>query len=448
MKWIFLLSSVLILITTSIHGGRKNKYLSNYEYYDYIEDNKTLWIHAFGSEEVFSVQGLILELKKQMPNIFPFFTTVTVEGKQISQYFIDECNVKVIPDDNLETMAYFFKIINPSAIIVIEHEVSPSLVLLARLHTVPIYLLNASLSSKTERLLHTADYLYKPLFNSFHTIFTEHAHSKKALANIGIMVPNIVQTGPIHTCNIIGKKESYIKLLTSSPEEFSIRFDYPIILAHSLDKKDLDIYIDLFNEMKKKYPTLKMILAAGRALGWRQNILNDITEMDYECYVWDYQGPAHLSNQQNKINGLLDDIEAIFLTKDIILSCIDSMLYFWHGFASLYIIDEDLAFTEGHNIAEAASWKNPVIVGPVNNIRNLSRERTFPYQDIVVTVNSKQELVNQTQLFLSNKKLCSTVGQEAFNWVKKQSEITTKALEPFFIDLRKHLECDSRINKS
>lgn len=386
-----------------------------------------IWIHAGTTEDVASIEGLVHSINQQIPNAKCFITTVTVEAKKQAEYFMKSHYVRIIPHDDLETMSFAFHSINPKAIIMLRHEISPSLILLARFYNIPIYLLNGKYSNRTERLLNTTEYLYLPLFNTFNAIFAESNDDAETFKNIGIIKPKVIISGPIHAYNIFGTKKFYLNLLHTTEEKIRNLSSHPLIVLHSFHREKLTLYFDIFKELKADYPNLRMVLTPGSTLSWKTEFLHKIKQTPYRYFIWDKQTKFQKGSMD--ASSVLNQVKELLQETDIILSCADGLLFFWNSLASLYVIDEAIASIHPHCFSDAAVWRTPTIIGPINNFRLARIEKEILKSKAAISVSSKKELLEQIKEILTNSHLRKDLEENAFRWIQQLSNQVDKTLK-------------------
>jgi 3-deoxy-D-manno-octulosonic-acid transferase len=335
-------------------------------------------------------------------------------------------------------MAYHFQRIKPKVIIIVRHQISPALVLLAHLYKVPIFLIDAHLSQRTERLLYTSNDFYWRILQSFDQILVEEDADKKAFQNIDIDSNKISTVGPLRACNIMHRKKMLLDYFEISEQELNKKFAYPILLAHSLNKKTLELYLALFSSLKQKIPNLKMILSPGCALSWKKDMIHLAQAAHHRLYTWDFNNVNGVMGfEKSESEMFLQKLEKIFTSNDIILSCIDGSLFFWNAFAKIFLTDETAGPQGNDNFFEATAWKNPIILGPKNPLKMASIKSELSEKKILMNVENKEQLTNKIIELILNENFRIFKGEEGYAWLKKISRECDNGFKPFFEKLKK-----------
>lgn len=398
---------------------------------------KSIWIHTGDSDDVLAIEGLFIEIKTHYPDLNCYISTVTLEAKLVAEYLTARNFVKVIPHDDIDTMAYHFQRIKPKVIIIVRHQISPTLVLLAHLYKVPIFLIDAHLSQRTERLLSTSNDFYWRILKSFDQILVEEEADKKAFQNIDIDSDKISTVGPLRACNILHRKKMLLDYFEISEKELNKKFSYPILLAHSLSQKTLELYLATFSSLKKKFPDLKMILSPGCTLSWKKDLIHLAQTAHHSLYTWDFNNVnGVIESEKSDSKMFIQKLEKIFTSNDIILSCIDGSLFFWNAFANIFLTDETTGFQGNDNFFEATAWKTPIILGPQNSFKIAHIKSELLEKKILINVENKEQLITQiTELFLKEN-LRILKGEEGYIWLKKISRDCDNGFKPFFEKLK------------
>lgn len=222
----------------------------------------TLWIHGFSAGEISATQELVKMIKKNVVNSSCYITASTEEGKKIAEQQLAADHVCSVPHDDMLAMSIAFERIKPKTIILLEHEIRPSIIMLAHLKKIPVYLLNAQYTTHTKDKLSDYGFFYKPLLNWTDKIFVQSDTDKIAFETLGIHKEKIITTGNIKAFNALPKKQAALTIVNPFLENYLQRKDKPLILlVGSVHKGEIDHYINLYKELKPEFKSLKMIIA-------------------------------------------------------------------------------------------------------------------------------------------------------------------------------------------
>ncbi|MBY0353102.1 hypothetical protein K2W90_01940 [Candidatus Babeliales bacterium] len=428
----FLSLSTQSIAKTSENACETKAYLAAPTEHDDDRESGALWFHLENIDDLYSVMGLIIRLFGELPETEIFITTTLMQTKEIINYLFPKLHVHLIAQDNLQIIASLYNHLRPSAIILVKHEVVPSLVLLSLLQKTPIFLLNASASQATERLLSMSPYFYKELFNVLSGIFCQTKEDKVAFEKLGIKKPPTVVSGPLHLYNILQRKNYLLKKLKTNLQKNNQAFDYPVILMHSYNRNRIKLYLNAYEELQKELPQLKLILSTGCALSWEAELCTLIKNKNLDYVIWNNK-----LDQFGKKADFINNLANIFKTNNIFISCINGPLFFWNSIVPIFVCDENAADEENFLIFQAAIWKNAIIVGPFENLR---QQQQVKPSNLFQIVGSKNELCSTLLQLLKDKEYFTKQSEASYRVAKKIMSHVTTVINPFFDSLKNHLQ--------
>ena len=113
-------------------------------------DKKCIWIHAVSVGEVNATTTIVRELENKFPDYEIVISTTTDTGfARANVLFGDRLCVFYFPMDFSVTMGRAFENIRPSVILLIELEVWPNLVRIARRSNIPVVVVNGRISERS-----------------------------------------------------------------------------------------------------------------------------------------------------------------------------------------------------------------------------------------------------------------------------------------------------------
>ncbi len=390
-------------------------------------EKKTIWLHACDKEDILTAQSLIVELKRRYPLIDFYISTVTIEAKKTADELFPFETVRMIPHDDLQLMACTFNQVQPIGIILIKHEILPSLVVLAQLKNVPTFLIEASYGHQTERLLYTAPYLYIPLLDSLQHIFTKTNHDLSVFQHIGITHPRMNVLGSLNAFNIVERKKSYLKDFNITEEFIHEMFPFTTIFIHGVDKNNIDSFLQFYKKLKNDIPNVKLILNMQCPVSWKKEICSLLQEQNLSLFIWD-EDTSFLNNAHNNILSLLQPLLA---NNDIIIKFMPGHFFALQAISSLFLITDNCCTIPTRMIIEAAVWKNSVIISSQED-RKISSYQKEQLRPVVKHIKNSKNLLKRTTALLSDKKQKEKIDTLVYNWITKQSRKTARALEPLF----------------
>lgn len=389
-----------------------------------------IWIHGLNAGEILSVQALIEKIKHEVPGSFCYITASTQEGRRVAQQTLHADYVSILPNDNIASMALAFERINPSNIIVLEHDVWPTMVMYAYIKGIPIYLLNAQMTSSTAKNLELYNTAYRNLFNTFSTIFTQSDLDKKQFKEAGISENNLLTLGNIKAFNVIPKKNALLKGHETTLARFMRDKQSTILLVGSVHRGEVDHYLKLFTTLKQNDPTLKLILAP-RFKDWHDELVQKVIATQLPFFVWNDE-----SLKVDHLNDLVNQLgRKILNDNDVVIVNTFGTLFMLSSIADIYFPGGTFVPVGGHNVLEPAAWGNAMIIGPNDeNTREIVNQ--LAANKGIIKVATPNELLEQTKALLNNQPQRNKLGKQALSWITNQAIHVEAGLEKVVLMLQ------------
>src|SRR4029079_13796371 len=126
-----------------------------------------LWIHAVSLGETRAAAPLVMRLRREYPEARVLLTHMTATGRATGRaLFGDDVMQAWLPYDAPFAVRRFLAHFKPCAGLVMETELWPNLIALAREVGIPIYLVNARMSERSARLYAAFPFVTRPMLRS------------------------------------------------------------------------------------------------------------------------------------------------------------------------------------------------------------------------------------------------------------------------------------------
>ncbi len=160
-----------------------------------------LWIHAVSVGEVLIALKIIRELRLARPEASIVLSTTTTTGYRLAEESTvgDRERVTVIhnPVDLPWVTAAALRRIRPERLILVEAEIWPNLVRQASARGIPVILVNARLSDRSERRFRKFSALTRPIFSLIDQVGAPFESDRERWAGLGIDRQRIALTGSV-----------------------------------------------------------------------------------------------------------------------------------------------------------------------------------------------------------------------------------------------------------
>ena len=111
-----------------------------------------IWVHAVSVGEVQAVRLLVRRLLEDYPAHRVLLTTVTPTGAaQVKTVFADQVEHRYLPYDLPHAVRLFLQRVRPRALLIVETEIWPNLLHHCKRRAIPVFLVNARLSPRSQR---------------------------------------------------------------------------------------------------------------------------------------------------------------------------------------------------------------------------------------------------------------------------------------------------------
>ncbi|HTS21383.1 MAG TPA: lipid IV(A) 3-deoxy-D-manno-octulosonic acid transferase [Casimicrobiaceae bacterium] len=152
------------------------------------------WIHAVSVGETRAATPLVQRLRAAYPDATLLLTHMTASGREAGQtLFGDQVRQAWLPYDLPFAVRSFLAHFRPVAGLVLETELWPNLVAVARESGTPLFLVNARLSERSSRGYHRVECLARPMLGRLAGVAAQSAADAARLAELG--APQPIVTG-------------------------------------------------------------------------------------------------------------------------------------------------------------------------------------------------------------------------------------------------------------
>ncbi len=314
-----------------IFSGERKKELADWQ--------GAIWIHAVSVGETNLALTLLKEWNAVNPDRKYIFSTTTTTGQEIARNKVPE-NVKVIfcPIDFSLAVWRTLNLLKPSAIVIMETELWPNLILMAKKRGIKLALVNTRISDKSFNGYRRFRFFFAPLLKAFDRILAQTAMD---LERLRIICPALKETASV---------SGNIKFDQKPPERE--KFDYAsvfgpdrtVILSCSTHSPEETLHLAAFKQIRQEFPQTSLTIVPRHAERGA-DIEKQILEAGFTCFC------RSTGSGTEKPDVLLADTTG-------------ELPAFIKG-ADLVLMGKTMAGNdEGQNIIEPALMGKPIISGP------------------------------------------------------------------------------------
>lgn len=356
---------------------------------------KPLWIHAVSVGEAMLAQVLLQEIRKRKPELEVILTTTTQTGRQVAEKMVDERTVVVYaPMDFLLCIKRAFCLFKPAVLVLVEAEIWPNWIWLAKDKNIPVCMINGRLSDRSMRRYSKIRFFSRSLLEYISWIGLQFEADRERYRRAGFPAERLFLTGSMKF-DVAGLRSINEALVPQLRQLLGWREGDEILLAGSTHIREEALLLDIFQALKK--PNLKLILAPRHA--------ERAEEVAAECRA---KGVSYIrrSELRKRTEQLAEDeqVDAMILDTTGELGT----LYSW---GTVQFIGKSIRGHGGQNFIEAVRFGRPVIFGP--NMENFPQQAAlFVKEKGVIQVQSDEELRQAIEKLLSNSEYAKNLGEQ------------------------------------
>lgn len=337
-------------------GNYREKFGQRLGFYDRATREKLAggprtWMHAVSVGEVMIALKLVALMKKFEPDLRVALTTTTTTGFALATRQAPEWLVVLYtPLDFWPIMRRAFALIRPERIILVEAEVWPNMTAIAHRRKIPLALVNARLSPRSEGRFLRFRSIISPIFARLDLVCVQEPEDVTRWNSLGVGRARIHPVGSIKfdpTGDLPDPQKPRALL-----DQMGIDAARPILLAGSTHDGEEEILAQVFQRLREEFPDLFFIVA-----------------------------PRHVERAreiESKLRalGLTTAFRSAPMARpDLLLLDTTGELRNWYPVATIVFIGKSLTARGGQNPVEAVVANRPVLFGPhMENFARLAKQ--------------------------------------------------------------------------
>ena len=251
-----LILPVWLIIYFLNHGKSKRYFKDKLSLFRSLKHDKkaVIWFHGSSLGEIITLIPFMETLKKRLDH-FQVLSFSTERGEKAAEKSKAE-KIMYIPLD----MSYFIRLalkrIKPDIVIILETEIWPNLFWECENLKIPVVIISGRISNKSYPKYKLAKAFFKDVLKNGHFLM-QTDEDKSRIVDIGAPDKNVFVTGDIKLDGI--KMDLEQSEIISLNQTFKLNF--PVLVAGSTHNGEEEIIIDAWCSVRKKYPSMSLILA-------------------------------------------------------------------------------------------------------------------------------------------------------------------------------------------
>jgi 3-deoxy-D-manno-octulosonic-acid transferase len=353
-------------------GGYREKFGQRLGFYDRavrqrLAQQRFTWLHAVSVGEVAIALKLAKELRILQPGREIALTTTTTTGFSFARANAAPwIEVMYMPLDFWPIMRRAFSVIQPAGIVLVEAEVWPNLMAEANRRRIPVALVNARLSPRSEKRFLRFRHFVGPIFNRLDLVAVPELEDIARWSALAVGRDRIRHVGSV--------KYDYSKLAERMKIQgigmFHLSPTHPaslVLLGGSTHQGEEEILAQVFAKLRERFSSLYLFLAPRHV----ERVREIRKRLEARGLTVRFTSEAATDPEAKPDCVLLDKTGELPL---------------WYGIATVAFVGKSLTSHGGQNPVEPVVAGVPVIFGPnMENFARLARELVAKKGAIEVT---------------------------------------------------------------
>ncbi|HDY7717659.1 lipid IV(A) 3-deoxy-D-manno-octulosonic acid transferase [Vibrio vulnificus] len=357
--------------------------------------NQPLWIHAVSVGESLAAIPLIKAIKEKTPDQVIVVTTTTSTGAEQIAKLGNLVEHRYMPIDFAFAVRGFLKAINPAKMLIIETELWPNTLATVHKANIPIIVVNARLSEKSQQNYAKVQSLFNLIHPCLSKVLCQSQADVDRFAKLGVPTIKLCVTGSIkfdiHISDEIKRQGVELRTLLGQQR--------PVWIAASTHKGEDEQVLDAHRQVLETHPNALLILVPRHP-----ERFDSVFEL---CQTQGFE-----TVRRTQANTIADS------TQVYLGDTMGEMLILL-GAADVCFMGGSLVGDKvgGHNVLEPAALGVPVITGP--SCYNFKEITIALEQAKGIIVAESSLLGRKTQLLLSNSNEQTRMADAALKVVQK-----------------------------
>lgn len=353
-----------------------------------------IWVHCASIGEVRAAEPLLGKLKDYRI----LLTVHTLSGRNYALQKNLAGYILFAPLDFTFFLNSFLKSFAPSALILVETEFWPGMILAAKRMGCKVLVVNGRLSGNSLKYYYATRAFWKKILSNIDYISARSEEDAGRFKLLGYPGGQISISGNIK----YDRSETPVSL---SRKDIGFGTDDIIIVAGSTRSDEEGIVVGCWQSLRKKYPRVKLVIA-----------------------------PRHL-NRIGAVSSLLEKKGVTFslysqnngAVRECVILDTFGELYNFYSLSDIAFVGGSIVDKGGQNPIEPAAYSKPVVFGPF--MHNFSSEASGLLNcGGAISVSSAEELEQAFEKLVSNESLREKMGRNALKMVSSQKGAVERTL--------------------
>ena len=377
--------------------------------FECLAGKQVFWIHAVSVGETRAALPLVKALRKAYPQAALLISNVTETGHEIASQVaeIDDC--LFFPYDFSLVVRRVLRLINPALIIIVETEIWPNFVRLAREEHIPVILVNGRISDRSYPRYQWIKLFLAPILRQFSRFCMQTEEDARRLRMLGAPA-NLVRVSGNMKFDLDVDVSDERKILALK-RYFQLSDDELLWVAGSTHAGEEETVVDVYRQLLAGGESLRLVLVPRHP-----ERCSGVGKMLVGRRI-----PFVRRSELNSMN--VSPAPGTVLLVDTV-----GELQQLYTIADLIFVGGSLVPVGGHNVLEASMVCKPVIFGPhMQNFREISQLLLAAGGGVMVS--DAAELHTVMRQLLADKTMRLTMGEKGYDLIRRNVGATAFTLD-------------------
>ena len=309
-----------------------------------IAGRPIIWVHAASVGEIVAASPIVKDIQREFPQVAVVVSVVTNVGYGMAERILHDAEgIIFFPLDRPFFVRRALHLFNPLAILLVETELWPNFLRIAKKEQIPVMMVNGRISGRSHKRYMRIQSFVKGMLGSIDRFCMQSNIAAEYITDLGAHPSQVTVTGNTKY------DQTYATVTEAEKEELLSEFGFsghfPIIVVGSTHKGEEEIILQAFTGLLQQYPKARLLLAPRQIVR-----AEEIVTM---CESYGLQAVRRSTMDRPTDEG----------TPVVILDTIGELgrLY---ALGDIIFVGGSFVPVGGHNILEPAAHGKPIVVGP------------------------------------------------------------------------------------
>jgi 3-deoxy-D-manno-octulosonic-acid transferase len=371
------------------------------------------WIQAVSVGEVNVALLFIGALQRKFPDLRIIVTTTTSTGYTLAyERLPQEVELLYFPQDFPWSIRRAYDLIQPDFIVLMESELWPNHIWAGARRGVPLFLVNGRMSPRSERGYKRLGWLSRRVFDKLSLVCAQSQEDADNFVTIGVATDRVHMAGNMKYDVSMPHADAQLVDPVQLLKQIGVSPAQPILIAGSTHPGEEGILLDMFADLRGKFPRLFLVLVPRHVERTREVV--DVAKRKQVKFILRSDISPHLEQTAKPYDCLIVNTTG--------------ELKWFYKVATVIFVGKSLVGQGGQNIVEAAASGHPVVFGPnMQNFRAIARQ--FVAEGACIQVRDADGLRRAVQALLEDANRRQVIVAAAHRVIQSNVGSTKRSVE-------------------